>query len=81
MSLSDIERLADIKAEYAYAIKHGLPNRISDSDLEWLIEQAEQAADFQYELEVVGEAINSVDNADEINELYLEGMNAEEETD
>jgi len=46
--------------------------------INYLIKQAEHAKELQYELDVIGEVINSVDNADEINNRILEALEESE---
>lgn len=48
--MSDVERLEDIKETYDWAVKNSLANRIADSDIEWLIEQAKEVEDMRIEI-------------------------------
>lgn len=41
--MTDKERLEEIKEIYRWAIENSIANRIADSDIEWLIQQAERA--------------------------------------
>lgn len=41
--MTDKNRLEEIKEIYRWAIENSIANRIADSDIEWLIEQAERA--------------------------------------
>ena len=40
--MTDKERLENIKEQYQWAVENRLANRVDDSDIDWLIEQAEQ---------------------------------------
>lgn len=41
--MTNKERLEEIKEAYRWAIENSIANRIADSDIEWLIQQAERA--------------------------------------
>lgn len=49
------ERLEEIKEAYRWTIDNSLVPRLSDSDTEWLIEQAERVQDLKIMLKVLGE--------------------------
>lgn len=49
------ERLEEIKEIYRWAIENSIANRIADSDIEWLIEQAERVQDLKIMLKVLEE--------------------------
>ena len=48
--MNDKERLEEIKQKYQWAIKRSLANRIDDSDIEWLIQQAERVEELELEV-------------------------------
>ncbi|MEL3959673.1 hypothetical protein NST17_21190 [Caldifermentibacillus hisashii] len=41
------ERLEEIKEIYRWAIENSIANRIADSDIDWLIEQAERVQELK----------------------------------
>lgn len=45
--MTDKERLEEIRLEYSENVKAGLIPRISDSDIEWLIQQAERVQELE----------------------------------
>ena len=49
--MTDKERLENIKEQYQWAIEQSLANRIDDSDIEWLIDQAERIEELEKEVE------------------------------
>ncbi|MGY6765710.1 hypothetical protein ACW73O_11805 [Faecalibacterium prausnitzii] len=49
--MSDKERLEEIKEAYRWTIDNSLVPRLSDSDTEWLIEQAERVEELEEEVE------------------------------
>jgi len=56
--MTDKERLEEIKQKYQWAIKRSLANRIDDSDIEWLIKQAEKAEYYEMKYENTGAIFN-----------------------
>lgn len=59
------ERLEEIKEIYRWAIENSIANRIADSDIEWLIEQAERVQEVEEELKEL-RAMYSVVNGERI---------------
>lgn len=53
--MTDKNRLEEIKEIYRWAIENSIANRIADSDIEWLINQAERVQDLKIMLKVLGE--------------------------
>lgn len=53
--MTDKERLEEIKEAYRWTIDNSLVPRLSDSDTEWLIQQAERVQDLKIMLKVLGE--------------------------
>ncbi|MEL3959616.1 hypothetical protein NST17_20905 [Caldifermentibacillus hisashii] len=49
--MTDKERLEEIKEIYRWAIENSIANRIADSDIEWLINQAERVEELEEEVE------------------------------
>jgi len=48
--MTDKERLKEIKEIYRWAIENSIANRIADSDIEWLIQQAERVEKLELEV-------------------------------
>ncbi|MEK0286526.1 hypothetical protein [Caldifermentibacillus hisashii] len=49
--MTDKERLENIKEKYQWAIEQSLANRIDDSDIEWLIQQAKRVEELETQLQ------------------------------
>ncbi|MEK3645850.1 hypothetical protein [Aeribacillus sp. FSL M8-0235] len=58
--MNDKERLEEIKQKYQWAIKRSLANRIDDSDIEWLIQQAERVQELEKENRRYRKVINNI---------------------
>ncbi|WP_346206795.1 hypothetical protein NSS89_01310 [Caldifermentibacillus hisashii] len=63
--MTDKERLEEIKEAYRWTIDNSLVPRLSDSDTEWLIEQAERVQEVEEELKEL-RAMYSVVNGERI---------------
>ncbi|WP_346216380.1 hypothetical protein NSQ14_11895 [Caldifermentibacillus hisashii] len=47
--MTDKERMEEIKEIYRWAIENSIANRIADSDIDWLIKQAERVEELEEE--------------------------------
>lgn len=47
--MTDKERLENIKEQYQWAVENRLANRVDDSDIEWLIQQAKRVEESEKE--------------------------------
>lgn len=48
--MTDKERMEEIKEIYRWAIENSIANRIADSDIDWLIKQAERVEELELEV-------------------------------
>ncbi|KIO62110.1 hypothetical protein B4065_3330 [Caldibacillus thermoamylovorans] len=58
--MTDKERLENIKEQYQWAIEHSLANRIDDSDIEWLIQQAKRVQELEEQNQRYREALEEI---------------------
>lgn len=49
--MTDKERLENIKEQYQWAVENRLANRVDDSDIEWLIQQAKRVEELETQLQ------------------------------
>lgn len=69
--MTDKERMEEIKEIYRWAIENSIANRIADSDIEWLIEQAERVEKLETQLSI---NTNNMKQLQKENERYKQAL-------